>query len=59
MSKGFVGMSIPIIGRVVTIWDELLFNLRVYFDGLLIRKKLFWYSSYRIEIHLDVFVEVI
>ena len=54
VSKVSVGLCIPIIGRVITIWDKLLFKLRVSFYGLL-----FLESSHRIETHLDVVVEVI
>ena len=59
MSKGFVGLRIPRIGRVITIWDKVLFKLRVSFDGLLIRKKVFLESNHRIKTHLDVVVEVL
>ena len=51
-------MSIPIIGRVITIWDELLFKLRVSFDGLLSRKNVSSDYIHRIETHLDVVLEV-
>ena len=59
MYKGSVGLSIPIIGRVITIWDEVFFKLRVYFDGIIIRKRFFSKSSHRIETHLYMIVEVI
>ena len=52
-------MSIPIIGRVITIWDEVFFKLRVSFDGMVSRKKVFSESSNCIETHLDLIVEVI
>ena len=52
-------MNIPRIGRVMNIWDELFFKLRVSFDGLVTSKKVFSESSHRIETHLDVFVEVL
>ena len=39
--KGSVGMYIPIIVMVVTIWDELFFKLLLYFDVLVSRKKFF------------------
>ena len=58
MSKVSVYMNIPRIGRVITIKDEVLFKLRVYFDGLIIRKKILFYSSNQIDTHLDVVVEV-
>ena len=41
------------------ILDEVLFRLRVYFDILVRRKKLFSESIHHIETHLDVVVEVI
>ena len=44
---------------MITIWDELFFNLRVSFDGILIRKKLLLGSSHCIDTHLDVVVKVI
>ena len=59
MSKGVVGLIIPRIGRVITIWEKVFFKIRVSFDGLISRKKVFSESSRRIEIHLDVVVEVI
>ena len=59
MSKGSVGLIIPIIGRVITMWDEVLFKLGVYFDGLVRRKKVFYYYCHRIETHLYVVVEVL
>ena len=59
MSKGSVGLSIPIIGRVVVIWDKLFFKIRVSFDGLVIRKEVLSESSHYIERHLDVVEEVL
>ena len=59
MSKEIVGLIIPRTGRVIMTWDELFFKLRVYFDGLVIRKKVLSESSHSIETHLDVFVEII
>ena len=41
------------------IWDEVFFKLRVYFDGLVIRKEVLYESSHRIERHLDVVKEII
>ena len=41
------------------IWDEVFFKLGVSFDGLLIIKKIFSESSYRIKTHLDVVVEAL
>ena len=52
-------MIITRTGRVITIWDEVFFKLRVYFNELVIRKKFFSGSSHRIETHLDVVVEVL
>ena len=59
VSKGSVYLNIPTIGRLITIWNEVFFKLRVSFDGLVIRKKVFKECSHRIDIHIDVFVEVI
>ena len=59
MSKGSVYLYIPGVGRAITIWDEVLFKLKVSFDGLVIRKEVFSESSHRIETHLDVVVEVL
>ena len=58
VSKGSVGLWIPRIGRVIMIWDEVLFKIRVSFDGLVIRKKVFSESSHCIETRIDTFVEV-
>ena len=44
---------------MITIWDEILLKLRVSFDGLLSRKKVFLESSHRVETHLDMVVEVL
>ena len=49
-------MKIPGIGRVIPIWDDLFFKLRMYFDGLITRKEVFLESINRIEAHLDVVV---
>ena len=59
MSKGVVGLIIPIIERLIKIWEKLLFKLRVSFDGLVIRNKVFLESSHRIETHLEVVVEIL
>ena len=48
VSKGVVVLYIPRIGSVRTVWDEIFLNLRVSFDGLVIRKKVFLDSSHRI-----------
>ena len=47
------------MGRMRMIWDELIFKIRVSFDGLVIRKKVLFYSVRSIEIHLGLFVEII
>ena len=44
---------------MLAIWDEVLFKLRVSFDGLVIRKEVFSESSHHIEIHLDVVKEIL
>ena len=54
-----VVLNIPIIGRLITIWDEVLFKLMVYFDGLVIRNNFFSEVSHRIETHIDAVVEVL
>ena len=59
MSKGSLYLNILIIVRVITIWDEVFFKLRVSFDELLSSKKVLSESSHRIETHLDVVVEVL
>ena len=42
---------------MITIWDEELFKIRVSVDKLVIRKKVFYESSHRIDTYLDVVVE--
>ena len=59
VSKGSVGICVPIIVRVREIWDKVFFKIKVYFDGLVIRKIVFSYSSHSIETHIDVVVEVL
>ena len=44
---------------MIAIWDKVFFKLRVSFDGMLIRKEVFYDSSHRIERHLDVVKEVL
>ena len=44
---------------MITVWDKIFFKLRVSFDGLVRRKKVFSGSSHLIETHLDVVVEVL
>ena len=41
VSKAIVGMRIPRIGMVITIWDKVLFKLRVYFYGMVSMKEVF------------------
>ena len=55
--KGSVDMCIPIVGMVITIWDEVFFKLRVSSDGLVSRKNVFSEYSHCIETHLDMVVE--
>ena len=57
--KGCVDISIPRIGRVIIIWHELLFKIRVSFDEMVIRKKVFSQSIHQFETHVDVVVEVL
>ena len=59
MYKVIVYMNIPIIGKVITIWDEVFCKLIVSFGVLVTRKKVFSDSSHRIETHLGVVVEVL
>ena len=58
MSKRRVGLFVPRIKRMTTIWDGVFFKLRVYFDGIVSRKKVFLESSHLIERHNDVVVEI-
>ena len=44
---------------MITIWDKVLFKLKVSFDGLVIRKELFSDYSNCIETHMDVVKEVL
>ena len=59
VSKGSIGLWIPIIGRVIAIWDKLSLKIRVYFYGMVSRKKVLSESRKRIETHLDVVLEVL
>ena len=54
-----VYLNISRIGRVITIWDEVFFKIKVFFDGLVIRNKVLSESSHRIKRHIDVVVEVL
>ena len=56
MSKGSVYLYIPGVGGVIAIWDKAFFKLRVYDDGLVIRKEVLSESSHLIERHLDVVI---
>ena len=58
MAKGVLGLEIPRIGRVITIWDKLFFKLRISFDGLVSRKDIFSESIHCFETHIDVVVAV-
>ena len=44
---------------VITIWDEVVYKLRVSFDVLITRKEVFSDSSHWIETHIYVVVEFI
>ena len=59
MSKGSVYLDIPGIGRVIAIWFEVFFKLKVSFDGLVTRKEVLSQSSHLIKAHLDVVIEVL
>ena len=52
-------MDITGIGRVIAIWDEVFFKMRVSFDGPVTRKEVFSESSHSIESHIDVVIEVL
>ena len=58
MSKGGGGLFIIIILRVIMIWYKVFFKTRVYFYGLVIRKKVFSEYINFIEKHIDVVLEV-
>ena len=53
------GMCIPRVKRMKEIWGEVFFKLIVYFDGLVIVKKLLLDYIHRIETHIDVVIEVL
>ena len=59
MSNGSVCLKITRIGRVITIWYEVFFKIRVSFYGLVRRNKVFLESSHHIKTYIDVVVEVI
>ena len=47
------------MGRVIMIWDEIFFKIRVSFYGLVRRKKVLSDSIQLIDTHIDVVVLVI
>ena len=59
MSKGSVYLNIPIILRVITIWDEVLLELVVSSYGLVVKKKIFLGYTHSIEKHIYVVVEAL
>ena len=59
MSKGSVYLDIPVIIRVIAIWDEVFFKLRVSFGGLVTMKEVILDYIHRVEAHLDVVIEVL
>ena len=54
-----VGLWITRIWRVREIWNQVFFKLRVSFDGLVSRKRVFLEYSNHTETHIDVVVDVI
>ena len=50
-------LYIQVIGRVITIWEEVLFKLGVSFDRLVTRKGVFSKYIHRNETNLDVVIE--
>ena len=52
-------MCIPRVKRMKEIWGKVFFKLIVYFDGLVIVKKLLLDYIHRIETHIDVVIEVL
>ena len=59
VSNGSVGLRILKIWRVIMIWSEVLFKLKVSFYQLVSRKKVFSESSHHIETHLNLVLEVL
>ena len=59
IAQGSVGLCMTRIGTVRAIWDEVLFKVRVSFDGIVIRKKVLPDSSPRIGTNLDLVVKVL
>ena len=44
---------------MIAIWDEVFFKIRLSFDVLVISKDVFYESSHRIEIYIDVVKEAL
>ena len=59
MSNGSVYLNIPIIGRLISIMDEVFCKIRVSVDGMVRRKKFLLETSQPIETHLDVVAKVL
>ena len=59
MSKGVLGVIIPRIVGMIMIWSKIFFKPRVYFYGLVIRKKIILKYIHYIETQLYVVVEVL
>ena len=59
VSKLSVYLNLTTIGRLIMIWDEVLFKLRVSFEGMIIMNKVFLDSRQHIKTHINVVVEVI
>ena len=58
-SKGIFGLSIPLIARVIMIWDKVFFKLRLYFYKLVSRNRVFSEYIHHIYTYIDVSVEVL
>ena len=52
-------MDIPGVGAVIGIWEKVFLKLRVSFDGMVIRKEVFYESIHHIERNLDVVKEIL
>ena len=59
MLKGSTYLNITRIGKLITILNEIFFKLRVSFDGLVSKKKIFMEYINHIDTHIDVVVEVL
>ena len=44
---------------MIGIWDNVYFKISVLIGGQVIRKELFSESSHRIDIHIDVVIEIL